>query len=128
MGDLVKFVTKTSAEYSALTKDENTLYFITDNHKLYKGSTEWCPQGSYTPPAGLMVIRGDISFSAGQATIPTGYSKGDAYYINSSGTFGSTPVAAGDLAIAMTDFASSSRASDFEIYRSAKNIHETVWE
>ena len=36
---LVKFVTGSAASFAALTtKDENTLYFITDERRVYKGS------------------------------------------------------------------------------------------
>ena len=38
--NLVKFVTGNAASFAALTtKDENTLYFITDERRVYKGST-----------------------------------------------------------------------------------------
>lgn len=40
VNNLVKFYTGTAAAYASLaTKDENTLYFITDARMLYKGST-----------------------------------------------------------------------------------------
>lgn len=38
---LVQFYTGTAAEFSVATKDDNTLYFITDSHMLYKGETPY---------------------------------------------------------------------------------------
>ena len=37
---LVRFVTGTAAQYALLeAKDQNTLYFITDERRIYKGDT-----------------------------------------------------------------------------------------
>lgn len=38
---LVKFVTATAASFATATKDEGTLYFVTDTQTLYKGSTPY---------------------------------------------------------------------------------------
>lgn len=37
MANIVSFATGTAAEFAAATKNENTLYFITDEQRLYKG-------------------------------------------------------------------------------------------
>lgn len=39
MQQIVKFLSGTQAEYDSLeVKDENTLYFIIDTHRIYRGS------------------------------------------------------------------------------------------
>ena len=39
MQQIVKFLLGLQAEYDSLeVKDENTLYFITDTHRIYRGS------------------------------------------------------------------------------------------
>lgn len=38
---LVKFMTGTAVQFAAATKDENTLYFVSDERRLYKGSVPY---------------------------------------------------------------------------------------
>lgn len=45
--NLVRFMTGTAAQFAAAVKDENTLYFITDERRLYKGNVPYSG-GMYT--------------------------------------------------------------------------------
>lgn len=134
----VKFNTMTAASYAALSnKDNDTLYFITDTHKIFKGSQEYCPQSS---ESGAMIIKGTLTATTGTGVIsrPASFKKGDVYILP-NGTFENMRVAEGDLAIALYNFedvdsgtgfdGGTDRGGDvFAIYKAAKNIHETVWE
>lgn len=40
-GDNVKFVSCTSAKFSTITKQDNTIYYISDTHNIYLGSVNY---------------------------------------------------------------------------------------
>lgn len=126
---LVKFIVKTSAEYAALqSKDNDALYFIRDTHKMYKGSEEYCAQGS-SPESGTMVLRGTINSGGSTAiTVPTGYRKGDVYIVHKGGSFMGKECRGGEMAVAVADYSTSAKPEDWKIYREVTYIHETVWE
>lgn len=122
---LVKFITKTAAQYAALqTKDNDALYFITDTQRIYKGSVEYCQRQQ-----GGMVIKGNLTpGEEGAILVPGNYKRGDVWRFTADGVFDGRNVNEGDMAVAMSDYSGSSRGADFGIYREMANIHETKWE
>lgn len=126
---LVKFIVKTSAEYAALqNKDNDAIYFISDTRKMYKGSVEYCAQGS-SPESGTLVLRGTLNAGGSTTiTVPTGYRTGDVYIVDKGGTFMGKECRGGEMAVAVADYSASAKAEDWKIYREITYIHETAWE
>lgn len=126
---LVKFIVKTSAEYAALqSKDNDAIYFISDTHKMYKGSVEYCAQGS-SPESGTLVLKGTLN-AGGSTTIevPTEYRKGNVYIVAKGGNFMGKECRGGEMVVAVADYSAQAKSEDWKIYREVTYIHETVWE
>ena len=60
MNNKVKFLRGTSGEYAVAEKDNDTIYFTTDDGKLYIGDKEVSGSGSYTLPIATTEILGGV--------------------------------------------------------------------
>ena len=60
MNNKVKFLRGTSGEYAVVEKDSDTIYFTTDDGKLYIGNKEISGGGSYELPIATTEILGGV--------------------------------------------------------------------
>lgn len=138
--NLVKFRTLASSQFAAISsKDANTLYFISDTKKIFKGDVEYC--ASTGTQAGGLVLKTALEADAETGVIarPGGFKKGEIYILSTEGTFEGTKVEAGDLALALCDFddiqadpeggeAPARSTKAFFVIKSAANIDEAEWQ
>lgn len=75
--NLVKFMTGTAAQYAAAVKDESTLYFITDERRIYKGTVPY-GDGFYTK-VNALPASGQINTIYGAADGSVAYWDGTQY-------------------------------------------------
>lgn len=143
--NLVKFRSLTSSQFDAISsKDANTLYFISDTKKIFKGDVEYC--ASTGVQAGALVLKTALEANAETGVIarPDGFMKGEIYILATEGIFEEARVEAGDLALALCDFDDLLTIPDpgtpeatettrrgykgFFVIKSAANIDEAEWQ
>lgn len=138
--NLVKFRSLTNSQFAAISsKDANTLYFISDTKKIFKGNVEYC--ASTGTPTGALVLKTALEADeeTGEIARPGGFRKGEIYILSTDGIFEGARVEAGDLALALCDF--DDLPGDIEdpetpvrghkgfvVIKSADNIDEAEWQ
>lgn len=75
--NLVKFMTGTAAQYAAAVKDANTLYFITDERRIYKGSVPY--GGDFYSSVQVLPATGQLNTLYGVADGSLAYWDGTQY-------------------------------------------------
>ena len=118
---LVKFRELLSPAFSQIeTKDNDTLYFLSDTGQLFKGRREYCASDS---APGTLALRGTLTQDdTGAYTAPATFSKGS--------ILDGMAVEGGDLALAILDDneepTQGARGSKFIIIKAGSNINEAA--
>lgn len=126
---LVKFRELLSPAFSQIeTKDNDTLYFLSDTGQLFKGRREYCASDS---APGTLTLMGTLTQDdTGAYTAPATFSKGSIYMLPYDGTLDGMAVEGGDLALAILDDdeepTQGARGSKFIIIKAGSNINEAA--